>query len=67
MEPESGLIFKNISSLVNLDSYTKFELAIKVLHIKLPGNGVEEKLNTIYNNIVSIKSSFLGNRVICKT
>ena len=34
MESKSGLIFKNISSLVNLNSQTKFEFSFKFLHIK---------------------------------
>ena len=37
MEPEPGLNFKNISSLANLNSRTKFESTFKFLHIKLLG------------------------------
>ena len=59
MEPECGLIFKNISSLVNLNSPTKFELTLKFLHIKLQGKGIQEKL--YFNDIVSIKPTFLAH------
>ena len=57
MEPEPGLIFKNISSLANLHSRTKFEF--KFLHFKLLGKRIQEKL--YFNNMVSIKSTFLAN------
>ena len=56
MEPESGLIFKNISSLANLNSQTKFEFTFNFLHIKLLG--IHEKIH--FNNIVTIKSTFLA-------
>ena len=56
MEP--GLIFKNISSLENLDSQNKF-----FSHAKLVGKGNQKKL--CINNIVSIESTFLANLVIC--
>ena len=59
MEPECGLIFKNISSLVNLNSPTKFELTLKFLHIKPQGKGIQEKL--YFNDIVSIKPTFLAH------
>ena len=59
MEPESGLIFKMLSSLANLNSRTKFELTFTFLNIKLPRKGIQEKL--YFNNIVSIKSMFLAN------
>ena len=59
MEPECGLIFKNISSLANLNSQTKFEFKFKFLYIKLVGNRIQEKL--YFNNIVSIKPKFLAN------
>ena len=59
MEPECGLIFKNISSLVNLNSPTKFELTLKFLHIKFQGKGIQEKL--YFNDIVSIKPTFLAH------
>ena len=59
MEPEYGLIFKNISSLTNLNSRTKFEFTLKFLHIKLLGKGIQEKL--YFNNVVSIKPTFLAN------
>ena len=41
MEPESGLIFKNISSLANLNSRTKFEVTFKFLYIKLLGKRIQ--------------------------
>ena len=63
IEPESGLIFKSISSLANLNSQTKF--TSKFLDIKLLRKGTQEKL--YFNNIVSIKSAFLANSVIWKT
>ena len=59
MEPEPGLNFKNISSLANLNSRTKFESTFKFLHIKLLGKKFEEKL--CFNDIVSIKPTFLAN------
>ena len=59
MEPESGSIFKNISSLANLNSRTKLEFTFKFLHIKLLEKGIQEKL--YFNNIVSIKPTFLAN------
>ena len=59
MEPKCGLIFKNISSLANLNLLTKFEFTLKFLHIKLLGKGIQEKL--YFNNIVSIKPTFLAN------
>ena len=59
MEPEPGLIFKNISSLANLNSQTKFEFTFTFLHIKLLGKGIQERL--YFNNIVSIKLTFLAN------
>ena len=59
MEPESGLIFKNISSLANLNSRNKFEFTFKFLHVKLLGKGIQYKLH--FNNIVSSKPSFLAN------
>ena len=52
MESESDLIFKNISSLSNLNSRVKFELTFKFLHIKLLGKGIQEKL--YFNDIASI-------------
>ena len=55
MEP--GLIFKNISSLANLNSQNK-----SFSHTKLPGKGIQEKLR--FNNIVCIESTFLANLVI---
>ena len=66
MEHASGLILKNICSLANLNLRTKFEFTKqKVLHIKLLGNGIQQKL--YFNNIVSVKSMFLANYVIWKT
>ena len=63
MEPESGLIFKNISSVANLNSLSKFEFTNQnFLDIKLLRKGIQEKL--YFNNIVSIKSTFLGNSVV---
>ena len=59
MEPGCGLIYKDISSLANLNSQTKFEFTLKILHIKLLGKGIQEKL--YFNNIVSIKPTFLAN------
>ena len=59
MEPESGLIFNNISSLGNWNSRTKLGFTFKFLHIKLLGKGIQEKL--YFNNIVSIKPTFLAN------
>ena len=53
MESDSGLIFKIISSLGNLDLQTKFYCS------KLLGKRIQEKL--YFNNIASIKSMFLGN------
>ena len=55
MEP--GLIFKNISSLANLNSQNNF-----FSHTKLLGKGIREKL--YFNNIVSMESTFLGNLMI---
>ena len=65
MEPESGLIFKNISSLVILNSRTKFEFTFKFLHIKVLEKGIQERL--YFNNIVSIKPVFLANWMVWKT
>ena len=59
MDPESGLTFKNISSLANLNSPTKFGLTLKFLHIKLLGKGIQEKL--YFNDIVGIKPTFLAH------
>ena len=53
MESDSGLIFKIISSLGNLDLQTKFYCS------KLLGKRIQEKL--YFNNIASIKSMFLAN------
>ena len=65
MGPKPGLIFKNISSLANLNSQTKFKLTLNFLHIKLLGKGIQERL--YFNNILSIKPIFLANSVIWKT
>ena len=46
-------------SLANLNSRTKFEVTLKFLHIKLLGKGIQEK--QYFNNIVSIKPTFLAN------
>ena len=63
MEPESRLIFKNISSVANLNSLSKFEFTNQnFLDIKLLRKGIQETL--YFNNIVSIKSTFLGNSVV---
>ena len=63
MEPESRLIFKNISSVANLNSLSKFEFTNQnFLDIKLLRKGIQEKL--YFNNIVSIKCTFLGNSVV---
>ena len=63
MEPESSLIFKNISSVANLNSLSKFEFTNQnFLDIKLLQKGIQETL--YFNNIVSIKSTFLGNSVV---
>ena len=59
MEPESGLILKNISSLANLNSRTKLEHMFKFLNIRLLGKGTQEKL--YFKNIVSSKPTFLAN------
>ena len=63
MEPESDFIFKNISSLANLNSPTNFEF--KFLQIKLEGNGIQEKPDI--NDTVNIKSTFLAIWMIWKT
>ena len=55
MEP--GLIFKNTSSLANLNSQNNF-----FSHAKLLGKGIQEKL--YFNNIVSTESTFLADLVI---
>ena len=59
MEPESGFIFKNISSSENLNSQTKFEFAFKIFIL----NSYEEefKKKLYFNNSVTIKSTFLAN------
>ena len=63
MEPESRLIFKNISSVANLNSLSKVEFTNQnFLDIKLLRKGIQETL--YFNNIVSIKSTFLGNSVV---
>ena len=59
MEPECGSIFKNISSLANLNSRTKFEFTFKFLHLKFLGKRIQEKL--YFNNISSVKPKFLTN------
>ena len=59
MEPESSLSFKNISALANLNSQRKFECTFKFLDIKLLGKEFKEKL--YFNDIVSIKPTFLTN------
>ena len=59
MEPEPGLIFKNISRLADLNSETKFKFTFKFLHIKLLGKGIQERL--YFNNVVNIKPIFLAN------
>ena len=59
MEPESSLIFKNISSLANLNLRTEFEFPFKFSHIKPLEKGIQEKL--YFNNVVSIKPTFLEN------
>ena len=56
MESGPGLIFKIISSLANLNLRTKFEI---ISIVKFLGKGIQEKL--YFNNIVSIKSTFLAN------
>ena len=65
MEPESGLIFKNMSSLPNLNLGTKFEFTLMFLHSKLIGKKIQQKL--CLNDIVSIKPTSLTNWVISKT
>ena len=42
MEPESGLIFKNMSSLANLNLGTKFEFTLMFLHSKLIGKKIQQ-------------------------
>ena len=42
MEPESGLIFKNMSSLANLNLGTKFEFTLMFLHNKLIGKKIQQ-------------------------
>ena len=59
MEPEFALIFKNMSSLANLNSQTKSEFTFKIFHIKLLGKTIQEK--SCFNNIVSIKPTFFAN------
>ena len=54
---DAGLMFKNISSLANLNSQNK-----AFSHTKLLGKGIQDKL--YFNNIVSIESTFLANLVI---
>ena len=56
MEPESDFIFKDMSSLANLNSRPNSEF--KFLQIKLQGNGIQEKPD--FNDTVSIKSTFLA-------
>ena len=58
MEPESGLIFKNISILGNLNLRTKFEFTFKFLHIKLIRKEIQQKL--YFHDIVSLKPTFLS-------
>ena len=64
IEPESDFIFKNIFSLANLNSPTKFVFIFQLLHIKVLAKGISEK--QYFNNIVSIKSLFLANWVMWK-
>ena len=40
MGPESGLIFKNLVSLENLNLRTRFEFTFNFLHIKLIGKEI---------------------------
>ena len=42
MEPESGLIFKNMSSLPNLNLGTKFEFTLMFLHSNLIGKKIQQ-------------------------
>ena len=65
MEPESALIFKNMSNLADLNLRTKFEFTLMFLHSKLIGKEIQQKL--CLNDIVSIKPIFLTNWVISKT
>ena len=58
MEPESSLIFKNLSSLGNLNLRTKLEFTFKFLPIKLIGKEAHQKL--YFNDIVSIKPTYLA-------
>ena len=53
MEPESGLVFKNISSLANLNLRTKFEFTLKFSHIKLTGKEIQQK--QYFSDIASVK------------
>ena len=65
MEPQFSLILKKISTLANLNPWTKCEFTFKFLRCKLLKKGIQEKLH--WNNIMSIKSTFLANWVIRKT
>ena len=58
MKPKPGLIFKNISSLANLNLRTKFEFTFTFLHIKLIGKETQQKLQ--FSDIVSIKPIYLA-------
>ena len=58
MEPESSLIFKNLSSLGNLNLRTKLEFTFNFLPIKLIGKEAHQKL--YFNDIVSIKPTYLA-------
>ena len=53
MEPESGLIFKNMSSLPNLNLGTKFEFTLMFLHSKLIG----KKFNKNYALMILLVSN----------
>ena len=53
MKPKAGLIFKNISSLANLNLRTKFEFTLKFSHIKLTGKEIQQK--QYFSDIASVK------------
>ena len=53
MKPKPGLIFKNMSSLANLNLRTKFEFTLKFSHIKLTGKEIQQK--QYFSDIASVK------------
>ena len=53
MKTKPGLIFKNISSLANLNLRTKFGFTLKFSHIKLTGKEIQQK--QYFSDIASVK------------